>query len=196
MAVRLFFWQKKTTPRVGFMCPGCWQKARKNLLTIASFVKAENLKHISPKVERKIWRRHWNSHHVDVFPSNMTLYCVCSIRGFAWHWKKSVFLYDFIHKSRLFHSQIAFVYIFGDAARSVGADEASSRPSHGVVLWHPSFFIHWRLDRLKVLFMRWRRFCVLARDEGWSRSCMRWKVAAIVPRHFSCVAGVEVGLEQ
>lgn len=50
------------------MCPGCWQKARKNLLTIASLVKAENLKHILPKVERKIWRRHWNSHHVDVFP--------------------------------------------------------------------------------------------------------------------------------
>lgn len=178
------------------MCPGCWQKARKNLLTIASLVKAENLKHISPKVERKIWRRHWNSHHVDVFLSNMTLYCVCSIRGFAWHWKKSVFLYDFIHKSRLFHPQIAFVYIFRDAARSVGADKASSRASHGVVLWHPSFFIHWRLDSLKVLFMRRRRFCVLARDEGWSRSCMRWKVAAIVPRHFRWVAGVDVGFEQ
>lgn len=187
-------WQKKTTPRVGFMCPGCWQKARKNLLTIASLAKAKNLKHISPKVERKIWRS-TEIHITSPFFSNTTLYCVCSIRGFAWHWKKSVFLYDFIHKSRLFHSQIAFVYIFGDAARSVGADKASFRASHGVVLWHPSFFIHCR-DRLKVLFMRWRRFCVLARDEGWSRSCMRWRVAAVVPRHFSCVSGVEVGFEQ
>lgn len=142
MAVRLF-WQKKTTPRVGFMCPGSWQKARKSLLTIVSLVKAENLKHILPKVETKNSGEDTEIHITSpFFFSNMTLYCVCSIRRFAWHWKKSVFLYDFIHKSRLFHSQIAFVYIFRDAARSVGADKASFRASHGVVLWHPSFSIH------------------------------------------------------